>query len=203
MARKRRAPKYIGALAQPIYVDDYHKHGGLLYQPEPNIAAIRKRMFETMQLLFKHYGIDPGGEQSWQGLAMSLAFDHVPGLQLANRPKPGRKPTWKTGLGDELVRAVEDARSRTGKGTEDAIAMLKNERGGRWRRYTLQSLGARYREARRWQKTLVSVREAWENQLAQVIAHMAPSATPPPAWQREMTGLPTKIGARAKTSRRK
>src|SRR5262249_44803461 len=123
MARKRRAPNYTGALAQPIYVEDYYKFTGGLGQPiqASDIAAIIKERAQRVQLLFGHYKIDLSDEQRWQRLAMRLALAHVPGLQVANRPKRGRKPTWKTGLGDELVRAVEDVMSRTGKSTKEAI----------------------------------------------------------------------------------
>jgi hypothetical protein len=160
MARKRRAP-YAGALAQPIYVDqdapEYHRY--------PDFTAALNEMLQTraaekMLLLFKHYKIDPSDEQSWQKLAFSLAFEHVPGLKLAFRPKPGRKPTWKTGLGDELVRAVEDVKSRTGKRTKDAIAKLKEESGGTWGRFTVENLGARYREAKRHQEQFRKAVEA-------------------------------------------
>ena len=120
--RKRRAPRYAGALAQPIYVDVDQND-----RPEEVLAA---RVPEKMPLLFKHYRIDPSDEQSWITLALQLALDHVPGLQLALRPKAGRKPTWKRGLDDELVRAVEDVKSRTGKRTGDAIAKLTKEPGG-------------------------------------------------------------------------
>ena len=161
MARKRLAPKYAGALAQPIYVDQdppgCHRY--------PDVTETLKEIWQTraaekMPLLFKHYKIDPSDEQSWEKLAIQLAFDHVPGLQLAFRPKPGRKPTWKTGLGDELVRAVEDVKSRTGKCTEDAIAKLKEEPGGMWGRYTVENLGTRYREAKRHQEQFRKAVEA-------------------------------------------
>src|SRR5262249_50531412 len=154
MTRKRRAPNYAGALAQPIYWEDHYKPRGLgQFIQEPDDAAIRKRLVEKMRLLFEHYKIDPSDEQSWQKLAMSLALAHVPGLRLANRPKPGRKPTWKTEPGDEWVRAVDDVKSRTGKSTKKAIAELLEE--SKWRTYTsqrnisTQSLEARYWEARR------------------------------------------------------
>ena len=165
MARKRRALKYAGALGQPIYLDpDDYKYAGVglaqLPYSNPNAAAkkmrevVQTQALEKMQLLFKHYEIDPGDEQRWQALAFSLAITHVPGLQLASRPKPGRKPTWKTGLGDLLVCAVEDVKSRTGKGTIEAIAELRKEPGGKWKTYSAPSLGARYRESRARQRAL-------------------------------------------------
>jgi hypothetical protein len=146
MARKRPAPKYAGALAQPIYVD--------VDQIDRLEGVLLARAPEKIHLLFNHYKIDPSDEQSLEKLALQLAFDHVPGLQLAFRPKAGRKPTWKTGLGDELVRAVQDVKSRTGKGTEDAIAELQEKPGGMWGRYTVENLGARYREAKPHQERL-------------------------------------------------
>ena len=205
MARRRRAPKYAGALAQPIYVDQYYEWVGPLGQPrEPNLAAINKQALEKMQLLFRHYEIDPNDEQRWQALAFSLALTHVPGLQLASRPKPGRKPTWQTGLGDELVRAVEAVKSRAGNGTAEAIAELRKEPGGKWKTYTAQSLGARYRESRARQKAFASLHEAWENDVRAVLGLTAPSATAAPLGRpHEVTGRATKIRVRAKTSRRK
>src|SRR5262249_13067763 len=137
-------------------------------------------LVEKMLLLFEHYKLDPSDEQSCLTLAMTLAVAHVPGLQVANRPKHGPKPTWKTGLGDEWVRAVEDMKSRTGKSTEDAIAELKKEPGGMWERYTVENLGARYREWRRWQKRLASRNEAWLNEINIALGLAAPSATAPP-----------------------
>jgi len=131
---------------------------------ELDLAAITKEQVEKMRLLFEHYKINPNDEQGWQELAMSLAFAHVPGLQFANRPKPGRKPTWKTGPGDELVRAVEEVKSRTGKSITKAIAELLKE--PKWKTYTAQSLAARFREARRRQKALASLRDDWEKEIA-------------------------------------
>jgi hypothetical protein len=186
MARKRRAPNYTGALAQPIYLEDYYKFTGPLGQPiwGPDIAAIRKRAAKKMRLLFKHYKIDPSDEQSWQNLAMSLVRAHVPGLQIVPRPKPGRKPTWRTGLGDKLVHAVEDVKSRTGKRTGEAIAdLLKEPGGGKWKTYTAQSLGARYRETRARQKVLASLAEDLKGivfgvDLAALSATVAPPGRP-------------------------
>jgi hypothetical protein len=219
MTRKRRAPKYAGTLAQPIYLDpDDYKYAGVgLGQPpysNPNVAAekmrevVQTQTFKKMQLLFKHYEIDPTNEQRWQALAFSLALTHVPGMQIASRPKPGRKPTWKTGLGDELVRAVEDVKSRTGERTTEAIAKLQEELGAKWGTYTPENLGARYQEARAQQKArqrvLASLHEDWEKgivfgvDLAALFATAAPVGRP-----HEVTGRATKIGARAKTSRRK
>jgi hypothetical protein len=203
MARKRRAPNYTGALAQPIYLEDHYKFTGGLGQPirEPDVAAIGKRAVEKMRLLFEHYKIDPSDEQSWQKLAMSLALAHVPGLQFAKRPKPGRKSTWKTGLGDEWVRAVDDVKSRTGKGTKEAIAELRKE--PKWKTYRAQSLGARYREARARQKVLASLHEAWLNEINIALGLAAPSTTVPLLGRAARDDQSGADRARAKKSRRK
>ena len=95
-----------------------------------------------MALLCTHYRIDPSEYYCWWQLAVSLACEHVPGLQLSFRPKRGRHPSWKTGLGDELVRAVEDVISRTGMRTKMSSASCKKEPGGRGGLYTFQNLGA-------------------------------------------------------------
>ena len=58
------------------------------------------------------------------------------------------------------MRAVEDVKSRTGNGTQDAIAKLKEETGGMWGRYTVENLGTRYREAKRHQEQFRKAVEA-------------------------------------------
>jgi hypothetical protein len=142
--RKQRAPTFAGALAQPIYVD--------VDQIDRVQEVLRAQYPEKIHLLFKHYKIDPSDEQSWKTLALRLALDLVPGLQAALRPKRGRKSTWKAGLGFDLVRAVEDVKSQTGMRTQDAIRKLQKDKSGRWGLYTVESLGARYREAKRQQE---------------------------------------------------
>jgi integrase len=70
-------------------------------------------------------------------IGVQLAFDHVPGLQLQPAlppPKVGRKPTWKTGLGDKLVRAVQDMKSQKRMRIEDAIDKLQEDKSVMWGR---------------------------------------------------------------------
>jgi hypothetical protein len=176
MARKRHASNYTGALAQPIYSEDHYKFTGGLGQPirEPDAAAGIKEGVEKILLLFKHYKIDPSDEQRWQKLAVSLALAHVPGLQVANRPKAGRPSTWKTGLGDELVRAVEDVKSQTGKRTQDAIRKLRKDNPGTWGDYPVASLGARYRETRARQKQRLRLQKEWEKELEKISIKLGP-----------------------------
>jgi hypothetical protein len=72
-------------------------------------------------------------------------------------------------MGDELVRAVEEV-MRTGKGTKEAITELRKE--PKWKPYPAQSLGARYREARRRQKALASLQEDWLNEINMVLRRL-------------------------------
>jgi len=139
MARKRRAPNYTGALAQPIYL---HRN--------ETVDQVMARTVRKIPLLFKHHKIDPSDAQSWQKLAVRLALAHVPGLQIS-MGGGGRKRTWKAGQGDELVRAVEDMQSRTGMGTKDVLVKLREDKLGMWKDLTVENLGARYREAKRFQ----------------------------------------------------
>src|SRR5262249_20386815 len=142
MARKRRVPKYTGALAKPIYVN--------VDQFDGVDEVLRARMPEMILLLFKHYKIDPSDEQCWQELALKLAFDHVPGLRLqpAFRRKVGRKPTWKTGLGDEFLRAVQGVMRARRVSAQAAIRKLQEDKSGMWGGFTVENLGARYQEAK-------------------------------------------------------
>jgi hypothetical protein len=98
------------------------------------------------------------------------------------------------------VRAVEDVKSRTGKGTKEAIAELLKE--PKWKEYSPQNLEARYWETRARQKVLASLQEDWEKgivfgvDLAALFATAAPLERP-----HEVTGRATKI--RAKRRQRK
>jgi hypothetical protein len=141
MARKRRAPDYTGALAERIY----------LHRRE-TVKQVMARTVRKIPLLLKHHKIDPNDAQSWQKLAVRLALAHVPGLQVSMRG--GRKRTWKAGQGDKLVRAFEDVQSRTGKtgmGMKDVLVKLREDKLGMWKDFTVENLGSRYREAKRFQ----------------------------------------------------
>ena len=144
MARKRPLPKYAGALAEPIYVDTV--------SGEPD-EWIKAQVFEKMALLCTHYRIDPS-ENCWWQLAVSLACEHVPGLQLSFRPKRGPHPSWKAGLGLDLVRAVQRVMSETGMRTQDAVRKLQKDKPETWGLYTVPNLCARYREAKQHEEQL-------------------------------------------------
>ena len=138
MARKQPASEYAGALAERIYLRRHE-----------TVEQVMARAVRKIPLLFKHHKIDPRDAQSWQKLAVRLALAHVPGLQVSMRG--GRKRTWKAGQGDELVRAVEDMQSRTGMRTKDVFVKLREDKFGMWKDLTVENLGPRYREAKRFQ----------------------------------------------------
>ena len=144
MARKRPLPEYTGALAEPIYVDTV--------SGEPD-EWIKAQVFEKMAQLCTHYRIEPS-ENCWWQLAVSLACEHVPGLQLSFRPKRGRHPSWKAGLGLDLVRAVQRVMSETGMRTQDAVRKLQKDKPETWGLYTVPNLCARYREAKQHEEQL-------------------------------------------------
>jgi len=142
MARKQRAPDYTGALAELIYLDR-----------NEIVDQALARIVQKIPLLFEHYKVNPHDKNCWQRLAIRLALAHVPGLKVSMR-RGGRKPIWKgkAGRGGELVRAVEYEHSRTGVGIQDALLKLKEDKLGMWKGYTVENLGARYREAKRFEE---------------------------------------------------
>src|SRR4051812_17909058 len=109
MIKKSRSnkSKYTGDLATPIYepvAGDVGDLGG-------SKAEAERRTFEQqvrkMDQLFDWYSIDPDEPDAWMLLAVSLASEHVPGMQVRHElPKRGRKRSWKDGLGIELARDV-------------------------------------------------------------------------------------------------
>ena len=97
--------------------------------------------------LFDWYRIDPNGPDAGMHLALKLAMAHVPGMQFrVEHRKRGRKPTWKDGLGSELVRDVAALQQAKKLNHKQAIAALHKEK--RWRAYSIANLITRHREAR-------------------------------------------------------
>ena len=144
MARKRPAPSTLARWRSPF----------TWIRSRANLTEwIKAQVFEKMALLCTHYRIDPS-ENCWWQLAVSLACEHVPGLQLSFRPKRGRHPSWKAGLGLDLVRAVQRVMSETGMRTQDAVRKLQKDKPETWGLYTVPNLCARYREAKQHEEQL-------------------------------------------------
>ena len=102
-----------------------------------------------IELLFEHYRISSDAQDRWHRLVIELAFAHVPGMAVAEKPsKRGPKPRWSRD-GERLIEAVEAVRQRQNL-TSDRAALqsLKDENPQEWKS-TLTSLETRLREARR------------------------------------------------------
>ena len=134
--------RYSGLLAKPILAPagDNGEDDGL-------VAA--ERDFRLC-LLLEAYGIKEGDPNAWQRLAMQLATDHVPGMQvITSRNTPGRKAQWPVGLGQTLIEAVAHQKKANGIGTKAAIVNLSRDKNGPFYRMHVDCLIARHTEARR------------------------------------------------------
>jgi hypothetical protein len=158
-ARKKRPLAsgvcYEGPLAEPIYGS---ASGGWIGSvtgrgAEPEDLLRGERMLKLPALL-KLYGIDEHSPNAWADLAWALACDHVPGMQAINQVsrKRGRKPTWKSGLGRELLDEVYALREKKKIGIKEALKELRGDKTKVWKKHPIDSLGPRYREAARAEK---------------------------------------------------
>jgi len=147
MSRKRRklpsGVVYDGPLAEPIYPSFFDVVLGTVEK-----SAHEQRIRKLPTLLSK-YGLDHADPEALMKLALQLAIDHVPGMQIGRaRPNSGRPRTWKSGLGEHLVRDVENCRSRSRKkiGVTQAIQYLKRNSPD-WGKFEVNTLETRYYEA--------------------------------------------------------
>ncbi|MET4240778.1 hypothetical protein [Bradyrhizobium sp. RT10b] len=154
MSKKSRAKQstfereYTGELATPIYEPSAGGVGGL----GGSKAEAERRIFEQRVLriekLFDWYSIDPDAPDAGMRLAVELALAHVPGMQVRRElRKRGRKPSWKDGLGIELVRDVAELQRTKRLNDEKAIKELHKKK--RWSAFTVPNLITRHREARK------------------------------------------------------
>jgi hypothetical protein len=65
-----------------------------------------------------------------------------------------KRGRWKTGLGRELLREVDALRTRKGISIEEARRELHADEAKGWKKFTLNNLRPRYREAARAEKQL-------------------------------------------------
>ncbi|QHO76247.1 hypothetical protein ACH79_30230 [Bradyrhizobium sp. CCBAU 051011] len=139
--------RYAGELATPIYEPVAGSVGGLGgSKAEAERRAFEQRLLK-MDQLFDWYSINPGEPDAWMYLAVRLASEHVPGMQVRHKRR-GRKRTWKDGLGIELIRDVDALRQSKKMNYEQAIKELQKNKD-KWRTYTYSNLITRDREARR------------------------------------------------------
>jgi hypothetical protein len=151
-----RAP-YSGALAEPIV-----RWGFRFITAEPNDERISREMWEKLGLLFAHYNIRPKDPKGWQKLALRLAWKHVPGMQVIDRPRSrkGRPKKWPL-FGRQFVELIDRVASERGKGISDAIHVAKKQ--GKLSE-TVSGLQTRYYEERnriRKNRELSAQAEAW------------------------------------------
>jgi hypothetical protein len=150
MPRKIPLPKFLGALAEPIY----EPLGGVLgLDSEQRKARITASWVAKLDLLLDHYEIDRSATNRWELLSIMLALDFVPGMRVEAvlRARRGRKKTWKAGLGDDLVRAVNERLTEKPTPISRVLDDLRMS-DPRWKRYPRQTLGARFREAKHAQR---------------------------------------------------
>jgi hypothetical protein len=141
--------RYEGPLAEPIY-----ESGLAVWFGAKAEDLVREKRILKLPLLLKLYGIDERSPNAWADLAWALACDHVPGMQAIHkvRRKRGRKPSWKSGLGLQLLREVDALRAEKKIGVKAALEELRKDEAKGWKRHPLSGLGARYREAAQAEK---------------------------------------------------
>ena len=101
------APASFEGAATPKRVENYWRE----YEKHQRKTErlIKQQLSEKLGLLMKHYGI--ADQNDMAGLAIALAFAHVPGFQLLpeTRKKRGRKRRWDGTRYQELFETVENS----------------------------------------------------------------------------------------------
>ncbi|MBN8544267.1 MAG: hypothetical protein J0M34_08395 [Alphaproteobacteria bacterium] len=110
-------------------------------QAMPSHAIERSRRF---LLLLEEYNIE-AGENRWLHLAMALANDYVPGLQIEYRKKPGRKDESAEYI--LLYFQVRDAISKSGKKPLEICQKLNKT--AQWSHVTAKALYQNYLKAKK------------------------------------------------------
>jgi hypothetical protein len=121
-AARNRKRFYSGALNEPIRIPP-----GMLFQPGSSERRryISERIRAALLLLSEHYGIAPNAPR-WQELALNLALDHVPAMQLADsQPSKKGRPRQSISSARELVQSIEGIAGDRDKGLADAIRIAK------------------------------------------------------------------------------
>jgi|SRR5208282_1094175 len=126
--------QYEGLLAEPMY------------PPQLLMSASEKANWAVLRatktlLLFKHFSIDPNGEDAWQRLAIALAANHVPGFK-PPPAKPGHPKDY--GMDLDLWMLVELLKRRDGLSVRSAVDRIANVRIFE---QNSEALRNRYREA--------------------------------------------------------
>lgn len=148
--------RYTAELAQPIYAPV----AGL---PPELVQEAEDRAYDTLNGkfpgLFALYEIDPDEEQGWKMLTYALAMEHVPGMRILYEPgpRPARQRTCQAGLGEELLKDVEE--KANGKLSIAAtIRELRKDPNKTWREHPQETLETRCHEARRRRRVMLQRR---------------------------------------------
>jgi len=111
VVRAKTPPLYTGKLKEPLPLCDT---GFALSAHRRRVLDQYKELVgQRFSLLFQHYGIDSRDQARWKKLATELAFDHVPGLQLAEPEFRGRKREWNL---NKRVQLFDDVSALIHKG---------------------------------------------------------------------------------------
>jgi hypothetical protein len=83
----KRKPRYSGALNKPIALPV-----GILFESGSELQRqhLNREWNAKIRLLIEHYEINPSDPHRWQKLAIQLALDHVPGMQVVSQIKRGK-----------------------------------------------------------------------------------------------------------------
>ena len=112
---------------------------------EANLNALRRRLV----LLARHYDALKDEEVDWQGLAIGLAFAHVPGFLMVDEMPRRRGRPRSQGLFDfALYEAVLNVLDE-GEGSVANACRRLTKRQGAWRGKNAASLESRFHEQRR------------------------------------------------------
>ena len=113
MTKKKQLPKYTGALAEAIKskhqttiafsTDGGVDEGQTTKALEQEAARILECQAEKLELLLKHYGVDPSDENCWsvwRGISLQITFREC--MLCSNRPKKGRPRK-----GDQVLQVIQ------------------------------------------------------------------------------------------------
>ncbi|MFO1465887.1 MAG: hypothetical protein U1F35_05515 [Steroidobacteraceae bacterium] len=167
---KRGAPpgrKFVGKLNSPIEYLPSTPIKNIL-APDFNEAAesqridrhYRTELDRRIELLFVEYDIDKNEIEKWRTLALFLAYDFVPGFQVAGPAKKvGNKQRWDIPTQWKLVRDVkarmkkqqsDGARSSALRACKQMVSdARRGNTGSHYARLSGDSLARKYRDATR------------------------------------------------------
>lgn len=112
VVRAKTPPLYTGKLKEPLPLCDTGMWALSAYRRRV-LDQYKELVGQKFSLLFQHYGIDSRDQARWEKLAADLAFDHVPGLQLAEPEFRGRKREWNL---NKRVQLFDDVSALIHKG---------------------------------------------------------------------------------------